>query len=200
MCGTEASLCEAGFRGRKPLNIKKKTKSSAGRETDRVQYEDMRRQFAEFCTRGNANGCEQRYSKGIKDYDVVCALPGVQMLGLRWQTPIALVIGTDLVRCHDNRGVLREVGEFVIVIQKEPPTFRLHNITQRIYTNHGLVHHPHINGDGVLCIQAGKMEVLTAIVDGDMPVALPILLDALWMRAELGTPYINLSCWPEARI
>jgi len=161
----------------------------------------MRQQFAEFCAMESADRHDEIYSKSLKDYDVVCALPGIQMIGLRWQTPITLAIGTDLVCSYGDKNVLREIGEFIISIHKGPPSFRFHNMTRRIGSpSYGWVHHPHINADGVLCIRDGRMEILNAIVDGDMPMAVPILLDALWMRAELGTPYVDISCWPEAEV
>lgn len=167
------------------------------------RYEDMRLQYAAFWASRDTDAYTKTHKFAMEDYDALCKIPGVRMVGISWGEQPCLVIGTDCVDVYcPSDGTIREIGEFTLTIEHTPPSFRFRNVT-RVLRDHGraIAYHPHINAEGVMCMPIGRQEALVAIADCRGSEAVKILLTALWMRAEEVTigsafPYARLEYWP----
>lgn len=166
----------------------------AGRATNGPDAHTLREQYAQLCARGDQAQAADRYQTGWDDFPILCGFDLVTCVGINVEEQ-RLYVGTACIDVVDETGQLREIGEFIIGISRNPPTYRLDNVTRKIDESD----HPHIY-QGNLCI-TGREIIACAIADGKISEAVRILLAALSMRSDevtIGTPYqkARLEFWP----
>lgn len=155
----------------------------------------MRVQYAYLCAHAKPDEWDLRYERGLADYDDLVREPGIVRVGIDWKQ-LNLVVGTCCIEVPDTTGTVHELGEYIIELHLNPPSYCIEN-TSRMIEGHP---HPHIN-DGRFCMPSGDQQLMLALQDGLPSQAIRVLLYALRMDpdyVEIGRPFSNaaLDKWP----
>lgn len=130
-------------------------------------------------------------AKAREGFRSLCTLEGVQSFVVDLERS-RLVIGTTSISLRNKEGSVHEIGEFTVVIDKKMKAFFCQNITRTI----GGYHHPHIDGQGIMCMVTGRDEILVAITSGDLLRAVCLILVALNTISVNPYPSAALPYWP----
>ncbi|HEY4521429.1 MAG TPA: hypothetical protein VJL57_03475 [Candidatus Paceibacterota bacterium] len=162
----------------------------AARAATSPSYDQLRQQYAEICAFGvRSEQYASRYASALEDFDALCKLPCVQVVGIDPAKQEMYIGTTRAILRKTEFDPWREIGEFIVTIGKTPSQFTCANITRNVDGNH----HPHVNSSGFMCIN-NRMEILCLITDGDVLEAFRIIWAGL--NTTNNTPYSDSTKWP----
>ena len=167
-------------------------------EAERRKLILLREDYARFCALGDQHQYKKRWERGFGDFVQLIRIPGVESIGINWDDPAQLLVGTEVIELPDS-GVVRVIGHILIKIQ--PPSYMLCNTTP-LHSGQGNTYaHPHAKQGGVFCMTSGQQEIHNSIVDGRHSVAVAIIMKGLYLRTgtvDIGSPYSDAarSHWP----
>lgn len=157
-------------------------------------FVELQERYARYCT-----SYLVKYEEAREHFLLLCALPCVADVSFEKGTG-ALLIGTEHIYLKENRtGPERDIGKFIIRLDRHEKVVRFRNITRMIKSTSGsfMTHHPHIRADtGVICMPIGGDAMLTALGEGCLYRAVKYALAGLNTYTESGFPYSGLSLWP----
>jgi len=159
----------------------------------------LNEQYAHLMALGDEQQYGERYALALRDFPRLCAIEGVEYIGINWNKA-ALLLGTEYIVVEDCDGTERDIGHILITITQRPSAYKIDNITKTVsaYAS-GRAAHPHAFQGGQLCMASGNTAVMLAITDGRCSVAAELIVTALRMRkgtVNAGTAYVALSSWP----
>ena len=156
----------------------------------------LNEQYATFCGLGDEDDFTERYELGLRDFERLLQLRGIEEVGLNWDKRL-LLIGTEeiIVLMVDEKGkpVLKRLGQYVISIN-EHRWYSIANISRNV-NNYA---HPHSAQDSSLCMTDTQI-IRLALADGKPSEAIEIILAALRMDESVivrGIAYCSLGNWP----
>jgi len=168
----------------------------------RRRFNCTRADYVTFC----AHNVDEWEVDGVrvaarKQFEILCGLSWISQVAINVHKK-ELYVGTTLVCLpYIQDGTLRKIGEFIITISKHPIYFRFENITQSLVTKKAgetvsEYLHPHISGDGSICMTQGRDTIHTDLAHGDVLHAVQILGAALYTLDAIPFQGALIQHWP----
>ena len=115
---------------------------------------------------------------------------------------LELLLGTEHIYLTDPKSMrVHDIGEFVIVINRKNKQLRFLNITHPLTrlvegVSRITYHHPHVSGNGEMCIVEGREELNEYLTEGQIAPVARMLMKALYTVDQV--PYADARPfnWP----
>ena len=139
----------------------------------------------------------------LQDMKELMHTPGITHIAFRESDlGFELLLGIEHIYINDpaTRKV-RDIGEFIIIINRKSKQVRFVNITGPLTrmvdgVPHLIYHHPHVNSHGEMCIVEGKEQLNEYLTEGQIAPVARMLIKALYTVDQMPFPDAKLSYWP----
>lgn len=162
----------------------------------------LNEQYAVLMALGDEAEYTVRYEEALEDFARLCHVRDLAHVGVNWHAA-ELVVATADVHMEDKEGVVRYIGDLLLHIGQNPPSYRVERLGGGYKNQQGdPLAHPHARQNNMFCMAGGNKIVLQYIVEGRCSAAVEILLRAVWMReytVTRGYPFLDLEHWPKER-
>ena len=165
-----------------------------------AEFRSNARQYIHFCQSRVNQGSHEMILKDLKE-----------LLQTRGITHIAfsdndrgfeLLLGTEHIYLRDPKsGKVHDIGEFVIIVNRKNKQIRFLNITHPLTQQVDGVaqvayHHPHVSGNGAMCIVEGREQMNEYLTEGQMAPLARMLIKALYTVDQVPYTEARPSNWP----